>query len=90
MKNACLIIKNFISGEINPWEWDDFISSKEKEETLVKLIRFCSDIQILYPSDSDGAYCSEMGIIKLEEAADAYQAGDAIFLDWLSSNESGG
>lgn len=78
------IIRKFVNNETESWEWDDFITIRSKDPNLNKLKNFCNAVQNLYPvSQGDRGYCSNSGLSKLWEAAQMFDEGSIIFLQWL-------
>jgi hypothetical protein len=84
MKNPSKLILDFINGNLSAWEWDDFISSKNKNISLCKLVEFCSNVQYIYPSEDCSKYCNLTGLSKLAEASQFFEEGDEAFLRWIA------
>ncbi len=68
-EDAAAAIEGFISGELNPWGWDDFVSIKKDDPFLESIRLRCDDIAFDFPSDKKGQYCSDAGLTLLREFA---------------------
>ena len=88
MNEHSKIIIEFVEGDTDVWEWDDFISTPAKDKSIQLLKRFCSDIQVLCPSFDDSSYCSPVGVGYLLAAAKTFESGPDLFEEWLKSNHS--
>ena len=63
------LIKRFLDGTVGPYEWDDFISVRQRDAEL-ELIRLeCVNIRSLYPTIS--GYCSPTGLDRLKIIAES-------------------
>lgn len=65
-KEVAEIIQAFLDGTGGQWDWDDFISVKQKDEYLENIRKICDNIPLEYPSDKAGHYANDEGLKKLQ------------------------
>ena len=64
------VIVEFLGGEFNPWDWDDFISTPIKSNYLNSIRLLCLFIPDKYPPPSNSTmYCSDLGLDRLRMIA---------------------
>ena len=61
------IIEAFLNGTGEKWEWDDFISIRQKDIYLENIRNICDTISLKYPSDKAGHYANDEGFKILKE-----------------------
>ena len=59
------IIEAFLNGTGGQWDWDDFISVRQKDEYLDNIRTICDNIPLEYPPDKAGHYTNDEGLKKL-------------------------
>ena len=59
------IIRNFISGDGDEWDWDDFVSLKISDPYLEAIRKISEHLPKRYPPKVSGHYCNENGQEKL-------------------------
>lgn len=63
-------IEDFLSGKGGPWDWDDFISIRIKNNPELERIRLiCARLSDQYPPDQ-GGYCNSEGMKVLGQILD--------------------
>ena len=63
-------IEDFLSGRGGPWDWDDFISIRIKNNPELEAIRLiCARLPDQYPPDQCG-YCNSEGMKVLGQILD--------------------
>lgn len=75
-KQISSIIRRFLSGDVAPYEWDDFISIPQAEKELEQIRISCLDIPEDYPPIDRTHYCSLEGLQKLESLAESLETSD--------------
>lgn len=68
-EDAAIALEGFISGDLDQWGWDDFVSIKKKDPFLESIRLRCEDIPFDYPSERKGQYCSDAGLVILRQFA---------------------
>lgn len=79
---AAEVIRKFLDGSIGCYEWDDFLNQKEVGKYSL-ILKFCSDVQVLFPSACGNAYCSEEGLQSLEKLAELLKGEEKFMFEWL-------
>lgn len=59
------LIKNFLNGKGNPWDWDEFTSIPILSKELDMIRKECVSLPDLYPPNEKGNYCNDSGIKRL-------------------------
>jgi len=54
-----------LNGTGGQWDWDDFISVRQKDEYLENIRTICDNIPLEYPPDKTGHYANDEGLNKL-------------------------
>lgn len=54
---------------LGEWEWDDFISIRDKDPEIEAVRRKVLEIEIQYPPEDGRGWCSEEGINKMRKIA---------------------
>ena len=82
-RDAAVIIRNFISGEVtgNEWEWDDFYSIHNSNPDVELALVLCCYYEYLYPSDKPHEYCAKEGADYFLKVADALEQNKFSELD---------
>lgn len=60
------LVRRFIQGNVESYEWDDFISIPHKDQELEELRVACVRLPKDYPPADRRHYCSQAGLAKLE------------------------
>ena len=68
-EDAATALEGFISGNLDQWGWDDFVSIKKDDPFLESIRLRCEDITFEYPSESKDQYCSDDGLAILRDIA---------------------
>lgn len=69
------LIDRFLNGEVNAYEWDDFIG-KRAEDSLIEEIRLeCMSVPTRFPPGNSHAYCSQDGFNYLKELSNELKLG---------------
>ncbi|MDD3020689.1 MAG: hypothetical protein PHX61_06880 [Alphaproteobacteria bacterium] len=63
------LIRSFVDGSCGEWDWDDFISIKQKDSEIEKVRLELIRIRTNYPAIKKTEYCNEDGTRKLLEIA---------------------
>jgi hypothetical protein len=68
-------IERFLNGQVDDWEWDDFISIPVKGDKEAEALRIeVANTAHEYPSDNPSQWCNDDGIKRLLEIANRLQA----------------
>lgn len=67
MKDALIheaagVIRRFLEGTGDEWEWDDFLSIPQSDPETSKIQGFCRQLHSDYPSSKRTEYCNEDGL----------------------------
>jgi hypothetical protein len=65
-KVVCLV-RQFIQGNVGPYEWDDFLSIPLKDTVLEQLRITCVELPKTHPPTDRNHYCSPAGLMELEK-----------------------
>ncbi len=68
------LIRRFVSGNVGPWEWDDFISVKHKDPRVEAARQEAAETYEVYPATTPNHWCSEAGFQALLAIADGLEA----------------
>ena len=60
------IIEAFLNGTGGQWDWDDFISVRQKDDYLENIRTICDNLPLEYPPDKAGHYANDEGLKKLQ------------------------
>jgi hypothetical protein len=60
-------IEAFLSGTGGQWDWDDFISVRQKNDYLENIRSICANLPLEYPPDKKGHYANDEGLKILKE-----------------------
>lgn len=60
------LVRRFIQGNVQPYEWDDFVSIPLKDPELEQIRIACVNLPKDYPPVDRRHYCSPAGLTKLE------------------------
>lgn len=63
------LIRRFIQGSVDPYEWDDFISIPLRDPELEKLRITCVNLPKDFPPADKQHYCGQAGLEILESLA---------------------
>lgn len=66
---AADLIERFVSGKVEPWEWDDFTSVRHRDAAIEALSGEAISVQARFPPLQSGHWCSEAGRQHLLEIA---------------------
>ena len=69
------LIASFLDGSAGKWDWDDFISVRQRDPTLEAIRLECAALPDLFPPDKEGRYCGAAGLTRLAVIASALKAG---------------
>ncbi len=64
------VIDDFLSGDIGPYDWDDFISVSLDDPELDYIRLQCAQASERFPAKETGQYCSDEGAKYLRSLAD--------------------
>jgi hypothetical protein len=67
--DAADLIDRFISGNVLPWEWDDFVTGAHSDSEVRTAARQCLLIRDEFPPTAPKAYTSEAGVAALRAVA---------------------
>ncbi len=67
------LIERFLSGEVDPYEWDDFISVPVKNQKLEELRLICVNLPKNYPPSDTRHYCNSEGLAFIENKIQLYK-----------------
>ena len=68
-KHVADMLLRFAEGKAEPWEFDDFISSRQSGELEQARLELAS-LPEQYPPGVRTSYCSAAGIVRLREIAE--------------------
>jgi len=79
MKNSDVadLLRRFVSGDVDPYEFDDFTSSRKRNERLEAYRQELLYLPDSYPPDEGGGYCNASGIARILEIADELESPEA-------------
>lgn len=63
------IIRNFMSGDGDEWDWDDFIALKISDPYLEAIRKIAEHLPMRYPPKVPGHYCDGEGRDRLKVIA---------------------
>ena len=66
-------IENFLEGKGGDWDWDDFLSVRQKDPYLDRVRIKCDTLP---PAGNEGGYCSEEGYEVLRNLVKELRQGD--------------
>lgn len=75
------IIREFVAGHGDRWDWDELISIPFRDKELDAIAQRVSDIFDLYPADRPGRYCNDEGMKELLRLATLLESGKTIEVD---------
>ena len=75
-EEVATLIKTFLDDSCGEWDWDDFLSVKQKDPEIEKIRLFCAQISDLFPPTKNGEYCNEEGTLALQNFAQALEVGN--------------
>jgi hypothetical protein len=61
------LIERFVSGDVDPWDWDDFTSVPARDPEIEKVRLHCVTVKDKFPHPK--RYCSDEGLRELLELA---------------------
>ncbi|MES2309452.1 MAG: hypothetical protein V4507_11400 [Verrucomicrobiota bacterium] len=61
------ILERFVSNKLGNWEWDDFISIRQKDEFVDALRLWAGDLHDDYPAKKGEGYCNPEGIEQIRK-----------------------
>jgi len=59
------LIERFVSGNVRPHEWDDFLSVRFDDAELESIRRACDELPSRFPPRRRGEYCNDEGAAEL-------------------------
>jgi hypothetical protein len=65
------LIRRFLDGSAGKWEWDDFISVRQRDEHIEAIRQAILEIETNFPRDTPNKWCSDAGMLKLQALASA-------------------
>jgi hypothetical protein len=68
-EEAAAVIEAFVEDRSGEWDWDDFTSTKRRDEFLESVRERCLRVYDDYPAEKEGHYCSAEGIAILRALA---------------------
>lgn len=66
-KQTVEILEQFITNKGSDWDWDDFISIKQKDPEIEKIRQLCAELPERFPPIVSGNYCNEKGLEVLKK-----------------------
>ena len=75
-KEVADLIRRFLSGNVSPWEWDDFISIPLRDPQLESVRKVCGSAPDDYPALEPARYCNQEGAEMLRKLAAAIESSD--------------
>jgi len=69
IKEAADRIEAFANGTAGPWDWDDFISIRQKDPEVEAVRQKCVAIADEFPPTEPRKYCSDAGMQALRDLA---------------------
>ena len=69
------LIRRFVQGNVEPYEWDDFVSIPLKDPELEELRIACVNLPKRFPPSDRRHYCSQAGLENLEALVRRLEAG---------------
>lgn len=81
-KDAAAIIKRFISGTGQEYEWDDFESVEHKNPDVDLAIKLCCFFAGKFPPEKSTEYCNRKADMYFLKIADALGSNDFSNLDY--------
>ena len=63
------LLRRFVGGDVDPYEFDDFISSRKKDDRLEAYRQELLDLPDSYPPDESGGYCNANGTNRILDIA---------------------
>jgi hypothetical protein len=70
-KEAAALLQRFVEGDVEDWEFDDFVSSRSDDPGLEAYRFEVARIPILFPPEVSTHYTSEEGISRILEISRA-------------------
>jgi len=67
--DLAMLIRSFVSGTSDPWEWDDFVSVPQCEPELEQIRKRLLALPNEYPPVKSGEYCNAEGTLLLLDIA---------------------
>jgi hypothetical protein len=55
------LLEGFVNGTCNDWEWDDFISVRQKDPEIEKIRQRCEILGVEFPPKKPHEYCNDDG-----------------------------
>jgi hypothetical protein len=73
------LIDRFISCDpsLNDWEWDDFISTRQKTQRLEGIRLELLEVELQFPSLEQGRWCSDEGLQRLADISLRLRTGNS-------------
>ena len=68
-KRVANLLRRFVRGDTEEWEFDDFLSSKFEQPQLEMFRRELADLPLRYPPTLPLHYTSEDGVLRIIEIA---------------------
>lgn len=69
------LVRRFVQGTVEPYEWDDFVSIPLRDPELEELRIACVKLPKEFPPTDRRHYCSPAGLAKLESLVSRLEAG---------------
>ncbi len=64
------LLKRFVNGNVEDWEFDDFITSKITDPIINKYRIEIADLPSVFPAENTESYVSSEGIVRILEISD--------------------
>jgi hypothetical protein len=64
------LIERFLRGTGSDWEWDDFISVRQRDQQCERIRERCAILPSEFPSPDPRRYCNDEGLAVLKSIAD--------------------
>jgi hypothetical protein len=61
------LIERFLKGEIDPWEWENFVHCTSSDSLVKEVHDTCLNLPKKFPPKTAHEYCSEEGVNVLVE-----------------------
>ena len=77
-ERVAMLIDRFVSGEVGPFEWSEFLSIPATDPLIEEVREECASIRERFPANERGKYCSAEGITQLHEIASRLRSADCV------------
>jgi hypothetical protein len=68
--SAADLLKRFVAGSVEEWEFDDFISTPSGDLDIERIRLLVNSIPTRFPPVANGTYASEEGLWEISRLAD--------------------